>query len=175
MDTEIIQNITGSNKILDHKEKAVRYLKNADHMFTQTYRSIKEPKLLLAVLESLFLSLTNAMTAILCHERQRREISPFHDSFESKFNVFKMEIARKYFIHQDYINLILDIKNAIAMHSKSPVEFSRKGKFVICTSQYETKELTESDMKKTISKAKVFIGIMHSILDDKPDGKWKKP
>ena len=46
-------------------EKAKRHLKVADRMIYVTYPVVKDNKLLMIVMENLFLSLTNAITALM--------------------------------------------------------------------------------------------------------------
>src|SRR3989338_261446 len=93
-------------KFQESRERARRNIQLADHMLTQTYPLVKDPKLLLAVIENIFLALTNAMASVLYYERLFKRIPPFHDNFESKFYLFKMKTAMKYNIGPDYLKLM---------------------------------------------------------------------
>ncbi len=147
------------------REKAVRNLKIADHMLTQTYPHLNDPRLLLTVLENIFLALTNSMGALLHFERLNKNIPPFHDNFESKYNVFKMEVAGKQGISNEHIKFIGDVKNMVAAHRKSPVEFSRKGAFVMCSEDYSMRKVEPAPMKDYLSKARSFVEDVSSIID----------
>lgn|SRR3989338_6406182 len=151
-------------KFQESREKARRNIMLADHMLTQTYPLIKDPKLLLAVIENIFLALTNSMATVLYYERLFKRIPPFHDNFESKFNLFKMKTAIRYNISQEYLYLMQEVKDIIIEHRKSPVEFTRENKFVICSSTYNMKTISVDQMKKYIQKTKSFLEIAESIV-----------
>lgn len=152
------------DKVKETRDKALRNIKIADHMLTQTYPSVKDPKLLLSVLENIFLSLTNAMAAILHYERMYKRIPAFDENFDSKFNTLKLKVAHRYKINKDYLNLISTIKNTIVAHKKSPVEFSRKDVFVICSDSYDMKTVSANEIKKYIDGAKGFVREMQNIV-----------
>jgi hypothetical protein len=73
------------------------------------------------------------------------------------FNAFKARITRRYNINIEYITLIQDIRNILAEHKKSPVEFRRNDKFVICSDTYRLKVISIDNIKGYIEKAKGFI------------------
>ena len=147
------------------RDKALKNLKIADHMLTQTYPVINDSKLLLAVLENIFLATTNALTAILHYEQQYHGLGQFKDVFDTKFNIFKLEVAQKYKVTPDVILFIQGLKNKVMAHKKSPVEFARKDKFVICDETYKTEIVSLPQLKKDLQKAKLFIHFMNNVLD----------
>ena len=153
-------------KFQELKDKAKKNIKIADHMLYVTYPLIKDPKLLLAIIDNIFLTYTNAMAAILHYERLFKRIPPFkEDSFEDKFNIFKDKIIKRHNIDKSYLTEIRNIKDIIVEHKKSPVEFTKADKFVICSDNYRLKTISINDMKKYINKAKVFIEAMNNIID----------
>ena len=139
-------------------------IKIADHMLTQTYPLIKDPKLLLAVMENVRLSLSNSLDALMYFMRERKLIVPFHESFESKYNTFKLHLAKKFDFSTDEINLIMDVKKLVEFHKKSPMEFSRDGKFVICSEDYKMEAISVEQMKKYIKKANLFLKKIEYII-----------
>lgn len=151
-------------KYQEVRDRAVKNIKIADHMLTQTYPIVNDPRLLLTVLENVFLSLTNAMGALLHFERLHKRIPPFNDNFDSKFNMFKMRMVEKHKINKENVKFIGDVKSMIVSHKKSPMEFSRKGVFVMCSGDYNMKTLTPNDMRAYITKAKSFVGDITSII-----------
>ncbi|PIY60565.1 hypothetical protein COY95_01115 [Candidatus Woesearchaeota archaeon CG_4_10_14_0_8_um_filter_47_5] len=146
-------------------EKARRKLHIADHMVCVTYPLLRDNKLLVAALENLFLALTNSMGALLYYERLYKQVPPFHDTFESKFNLFKLKMVRKYRFDTAYLPLMEEIKNIIIQHRKSPVEFARKDSFVICTDNYRTFTVTLVAIKGYIAKTKTFLEKIQSIVE----------
>ena len=150
-------------KFQELREHAKRKISIADHMLTQTYPLVQDPKLLLAVLENVFLAFTNAVGSTLYYERLFKRIPPFQDNFESKFNMFQRRIANKHEIGEKYIETIKEIKNLIIQHKKSPVEFARKDTFIICNENYKMRTISIDDMKSYIKTAKEFINLTQNI------------
>lgn len=146
------------------REIAKEKIKLADHMLYSTFPMVKDPRLLVGVMNNIFLALTNAMSSVLYYDRLFKRIPDFKDDFNNKFNVFKQNVVRRRNIDTEYVNLIQDIKNLIVQHKKSPMEFSRGDKFVICTSSFRYKTISVNDMKKFINKSKLFINEIDSIV-----------
>lgn len=155
------------------REEAKKNIQLADHMLTVTYPLVKDPKLLLAVVENIFLSLTNSMGSVLYHERLFKNIPPFNDNFESKFNMFHEKIIPRHNIDKDYERFIQEVKDIITAHKKSPVEFSRKDSFVICSDEYKMKTISINELKEYISKARSFIQETNTIVS-KHEGIFRK-
>ena len=109
------------------------------------------------IMENIFLAYTNAMAAILYHDRLFKRIPPFQDNFDSKFNMFRERCVEKYDFDKSQVTDIQDIKDIIVQHKKSPMEFVRKDRFVICSDNYRMKTLSLVDIQGYISKAKLFI------------------
>jgi len=140
------------------KEEALKNYRIADHILNVTYPLIKDTKLLLGVTENLFLALTQAMSSILHHERLFKLVPPFHDNFESKFNLLHQKRSR-YNIQQEHLDLMLELKEIILLHKKSPVEFRKKDRFIICTKNYKVKAITANQLKNYLKKTKGFLDL----------------
>ncbi len=137
----------------------------ADHMLTMTYPIVKDPKLLLAVMENIFLALTNSIGSLLHYERNYKRVPPFQDTFVSKFNIFKQKCARRFNIDQEMVLMIQEIKDIIFQHKKSPVEFTRNDSFVICSEDYKMKTISLEKMRNYITKSKIFIQNINNIIN----------
>jgi hypothetical protein len=148
----------------EFRDKAKQNIKIADHMLGVTYPLVKDPKLLLAIMENIFLAYSNSVSAILYHQRLFKKIPPFQDSFESKFNMFKERIVLKHNIDKGHIQDIQDIKEVITEHKKSPIEFARKDRFVICSDHYRMRTIGTNEIQNYINKAKLFIQLMDNIV-----------
>lgn len=146
-------------------KKARRNIQIADHMLTQTYPLVKDPKLLIAVMDNLFLAMSNGMDALLFYEREQKMIAPFHNSFDAKFDIFKLKVAGKYGIELEYITLLQDVKTMVTRHKQSPIEFARKDKFIICSEEYNLTSISLEQMKGFIGKAKQFIDKINKVID----------
>ncbi|MFH1770410.1 MAG: hypothetical protein ABH828_02530 [archaeon] len=146
------------------RDKALKNIRVADHMLIMTYPMVRDPKLLLAVLENIFSSLTNAFSSLLYYERTFKRIPIFNDDFDSKFALFKDKLVSKYDINKEYLNLIETIREILVEHKRSPVEFSRGERFVICSSNYRMKTLSVNDIKKYVAKTKLFVADMDRLV-----------
>ena len=129
----------------------------ADHILTQTYPLLKDPKLLLATTENIFLAYANSIGALLHYDLLFKRIPNFQDNFENKFRIFREKYAGKQGIKQEDIESIRDIKEIIVQHKKSPIEFSRDDQFVICSKSYDMKIIKVSDLKNMMINAKEFV------------------
>jgi len=143
-------------KFQEALEKSRQNLKVAEHMVFVTYPFVKDNKILLAVVENIFLSMTNTMGALLHYERLFRQIPPFHDNYESKLRMFKEKLVRKFRIDQKNLLAMEELKNIILDHKKSPVEFSRANKLVICSDDYSMKTISIESVKVYLSAARQF-------------------
>lgn len=144
-------------KFQELREKAVQTIKKADYMLTMTYPMLQESKILVSVAKNLYSAMEDALTAILEHEKTFKNIPGYSDNFDSKFIIFRDKIAPRYSVPSEHARFISDLREIMSAHSKSPMEFSRKDKFVICSDSYEIRTLTQNDLKKMLNKAKVFI------------------
>ncbi|MBW2993317.1 hypothetical protein KY317_01960 [Candidatus Woesearchaeota archaeon] len=145
-------------------EKARKNFHIADHMLSVTYPLIKDTKLLLAIIENIFLSMTNAMAAVLSLERTYKRVPSFSETFEGKMNVFREKIADQHGVNREFITNMQEIKSIILEHKKSQMEFARKGRFVICSDNYRLRTLGIPEIKIYLSKAKLFIQEMDNII-----------
>lgn len=146
------------------RDKAVQKVKVADHMLFMTYPLVKDPKLLLAIIENIFASLDFGMSALLHHERLFKRIPPFHDSFASRFEIFKNKMIPRYKLSPRHARLINDVRSIISEHKRSPVEFARKDKFIICSPTYSLKTVDTNLVKKYIFETKVFVDNINKIV-----------
>jgi len=150
-------------KFQELRELSNKKILLADHILTQTYPLLKDPKLLLSAVENIFLAYTNSIGSLLYYDRLFKRIPSFNDTFDSKIRVFRNHCVEKYDIKQEDINIIKEIKDIIVQHRKSPIEFSKEDRFVICSDDYKMKTIEVSDLKKMIKNAKDFIRKVNKI------------
>jgi len=151
-------------KFQELREIAKKKINLADHILTQTYPLLKDPKLLVSVIENIFLAYTNAIGSLLHYERLFKRVPQFQDTFESKWRIFINECAHKYKIKQSELDDIRMIKSIIIKHKKSPMEFVRDGRFVICSGDYKIDTISFDELKKLLLNAKVFIANISNIV-----------
>jgi len=145
------------------QSQAQEKLKVADHLVSTTYSLIKEPKLLVSVIENIFNALDLAMTALLEYEKNFKSI-PEYKTFTEKMEVFRRKIATKYNLNHDILSFIVDLKKTLDEHKKSSVEFTKKETFVISDNDYNLTTLKIEDVKKTLTNAKHYVEELFKII-----------
>jgi hypothetical protein len=93
----------------------------------------------------------------LHYEKFFKRLPPFPENFEAKFALFQQNCMSKYRIDKSYVPLIRDVKDFVYEHKRSPMEFVRKDRFVICTDNYQMKAISVEQIKKYITLTKSFI------------------
>ena len=151
-------------KFQELRSAANKKLQLADHILTMTYPLVKDPHLLLSSIENLFLAFSYGMGSVLHYERIFKRIPPFPDNFTSKFELFEDKCAKKYSIDREYLKIIKDLRDIIIAHKKSPMEFSRNERFVICNGDYRTRTISLNEVKSYVQKAKLFIKSISTIV-----------
>ncbi|MBI2134802.1 hypothetical protein HYU09_02345 [Candidatus Woesearchaeota archaeon] len=144
-------------KFQELRNAAMKKLQLADHIITMTYPLVKDSRLLLSSIENLFLAMSYSMGSVLHYELTFKRIPPFPDNFASKFGLFRDKCAKKYNIPDEQLKIMKELREIIIAHKKSPVEFSRKEKFVICEDNYRMRAISPNEVKTYIEKAKLFI------------------
>jgi hypothetical protein len=147
-----------------YREDAKKNIQVADHMLFVTYPLIKDPKLLLAVMENMFLTLTNSMRYLLYYERMFKRVPSFFDTFESKYRLFSEKIIGNYEINEEDLQFLRRIKNILVAHKRSPIEFARRDQFVICSDDYNLEVLGINDIKDYLNKTKKFFYTIDKII-----------
>jgi len=145
--------------------RAKRNLMIADHMIYMTYSVVKDPRLLLTVLENVFLALSNGISAVLNYENLYKRVDHIPDSFEEKLNAF-LAVAERLRIDTRHLSLIKEVKEIIIEHKDSPMEFVRNDRFVICSNNYEMKVISVEQIKNYIGQTKNFLAEVSTILQN---------
>ncbi|MDP7115842.1 MAG: hypothetical protein QF632_04770 [Candidatus Woesearchaeota archaeon] len=148
----------------EYRKRAVKNLHIADHMIYMTYNVVKDPKILVSIMENVFLAASNAITAVLHFEYTYKNIPSVPEGFETKFMLFKHECAEKCGVDASYLKTIRMLKDTIIEHRTSPVEFRRKDKYVICGDNYKMKVIGIEDIKEYIRTIKEFMNLTDNIL-----------
>lgn len=145
-------------------QESEKSLSVADHIIFVTFPLVKDPKLLLAVIEELFKSLEKAMLSLLNYEYTYKRISTIGESFDARFYIFKSRVVPLYHFNNEVLIIFSDLKEILDWHSKSPVEFRKNNEYVICLSDYRMKTITINQLKGYIPVVKEFISRVKQIV-----------
>ncbi|MFP4523805.1 MAG: hypothetical protein ACLFO2_00620 [Candidatus Woesearchaeota archaeon] len=148
-------------RFVQYKDKARRNIQLADHMLTMTYPLVKDPKILLGVLENLFMAVTNSMASVLHYERLHKRVPAFNETFDSKFSTFKSKVVHQHGLDLKWVRFIAELREAVQEHQQSTTEFPRKGKYVMADKDYRLKTLDEALLKDYLKKTKELV---HELL-----------
>lgn len=143
------------------KSQAENKLKIVDHLLSTTYPVIKDPKLLLSALSSLYQALDLAIDAALVFEKNFKS---FQYTPENKIDIFRRKILPKYDIDKEMLVFYNELREIIEGHKNSDVEFTKKETFVISDNKYNLKKLTYEDAKSKYSQAKIYIEKIFEIM-----------
>lgn len=135
-------------------DEALRKVKVADHMLTMTYPLVKDPKILLAILDNIQQSMDLSIKAALTKARSEKKISPYPDNTEGRIATYQQLLAKTHKTPAELIRAYQEIRETLREHETSPVEFRRKESFVICDETYKVRTLTEETLKKYLRAAK---------------------
>lgn len=136
------------------KNKVQHHIRVADHLLTMTYPMLKDPKILASALENMFSALSITLDAVMYYERLFKRVPLYNDNFQSKFTIFKTKVVNNYNISSDTVKFISELKEYVTERKKAPVEFPRKGKYVIADKDYRLRTLAFEDLKKKLTKTK---------------------
>jgi hypothetical protein len=145
---------------MDHQGVAEHKLKVADHLLSMTYPIVKDPKLLIGVIENLYEAMDESITAILEHEK----LIDHNTVPEKKLELFRRKIITKHSLDPKILDFVNELKGILDDHKKSSVEFSKKGKFVISDDKYNLKTLTAEEVKPRVSHAKKYVGTLFKLI-----------
>jgi hypothetical protein len=150
-------------KYIENLDKAAKNLQTADHMLYMTYPLVKEKRLLLKILNEIYLVTLNIINAILQYEYIYKRINLYK---ESKINLqtFRNKCAARYSITGEQVEKVLEIFNLAEKHKKSPFEFVRNNKVVIMTNALKTDTITIEKMKEYILLSKDILRKADTII-----------
>lgn len=120
-------------KFMINLDEASKSIQLADHMIYITYHLLKEKKILLNALEKIYEAVIQIINAILQYDYMWKRIQLYSNP-KDNFDTFVQKCAPRYSISQSDIVQITELFKIVEMHKKSPMEFVRREKVVIMSS-----------------------------------------
>lgn len=143
--------------------EAEKKIRTTDHLITQTYPMLQEPKMLLVGLKSMHEAQIQIINSILEYEILfNRAKNP--STKEEKIIEFKKHSKR--LALEKYTQLIQETKEILDIQKTSPVEFFRQNSLVICDNDYKITKITEEIVKKTLIQTKEFLTESKKIINE---------
>lgn len=147
-------------------KKAVKHYDAAEYFLNVTYPSLKDPILFIGIITNIFSSMEAAMDSVLIHGQNQGMVPKGATTFLEKLRLFRSRSAPQHSIPHEYLHRMADLKNVLDFHKKSPIEFRRKGTFVICAQEYEVQSLTVTDIRSHLTKAQEFLKLVEGIIEN---------
>ncbi|MBS3138096.1 hypothetical protein J4207_00150 [Candidatus Woesearchaeota archaeon] len=145
-------------------QQSLRQLRVADHIFNVTHPLLQDPKLLLGVIDNLYISLQSAMKALLLYDCARKNIPAFLDTADARVRMFQVKSMPLHHLDMTHLNHFYEIRELIRRHRTSSVEFRRKDQFVICTPNYELTIVTADKIRRYLIKTKQFVELIGTVI-----------
>lgn len=140
-------------KFLLSLDSASKIVKTADHMIYITFPLIREKRLLVKILDEIYLVVLNVVNAILQYEYAYKRITLYRDA-RTNFSTFREKCASRFNINQEEVAKIVEIFKIVEKHKQSPMEFVRKDKLIILSDNLHTDTITVDKLKEYIITAK---------------------
>jgi len=150
-------------KFIENLDKSASLLQTADHLLYMTYPLIREKRLLLKILNEIYLVALGVVNAILQYEYFYKRINLYKDA-KANFQTFREKCAPRYNITPQQIAKILEIFDLAEKHKTSPFEFVRNDKIVIMTNTLHTDTITIEKMKDYIFASKDLLRKAEAII-----------
>ncbi|HII29603.1 hypothetical protein COT48_04990 [Candidatus Woesearchaeota archaeon CG08_land_8_20_14_0_20_47_9] len=137
-------------------EDAHRSIRIADHLISVTYPMVGDKKLFISILRNIFNAFKCCVDALVFYDEKRG--SPLsvggRASFEERLSLFSINLTARYNISPAFAKLINEIREILLEHRKSPVEFVRHNRVIICSESYKLRVLSEAQLKEYIRRAR---------------------
>ncbi len=148
-------------------EKAQFQYDAAFHLLTVTHPLVKDPKLLLGILNNILASMEHAMDSLLQYEKQLQLVPNYGSTFLEKLNTFRLKSSRRNNILPEHTQTLTTIKEILNLHKVSPMEFKRHDRLVICSKDYHLQQLSAADIREYLDYNKAFLDKISVIINRK--------
>src|SRR3989344_1462778 len=145
-------------------KKALNDFKTVDHMVYVTYPLINDPKLMFGIVDKLFNTLIDVITAVLNYDYLYKRISRVPENLNDRLELFKKVINKRYNFDRTIFSLLEDLNKFKEFRKRSPMEFVRRGNLIVCSSGFNTQSLNYKKMKDYVNKSKEFVADAGGLL-----------
>src|SRR3989338_6738116 len=128
----------------------------AEHMLTQTYPLVKDPKLFLSVVDNLFLAMTYATGSLLHLYMEVKKIGEFKENFDEKIHLFDKRHV-DWGLSREYGDAMRKMHTLILDHHKSSMVFVKDDQLIICSDEYLITKIDKSLMNQLLQMARSYI------------------
>ncbi len=142
---------------LEQIEEAKKALRIADHLAYVTFPLIGDEKITNMITNNLQISAIKSLEALLNYEKYYKRISNIPETFDDKFDIFKMEVSKRYNIGSEIIFTIKEIND---ISSKKDLNLN----FDFFQDNYKFKKLGLKKIKEYINIVKLLVNKIDFII-----------
>ncbi|MCD6590230.1 hypothetical protein J7K74_03540 [Candidatus Woesearchaeota archaeon] len=153
---------------MDYKEmlrEAMEEVRVADHMLIMTYPLVRDPKMLLAIIQKLLNACEKSLTAATSFEYEWKRINALPKEFMTKLKLLKEGFQKDYGFTPQELKIVKEVYNIIQEHRTASIEFSRHEKFIISNNDYRLRTITQDQIKRYVPIIKSFIEKIKKRID----------
>ncbi len=141
--------------------EAINAFRTADHLAYVSYPLLKDKRLLLAIVQNLYLAGAKCMEALLRYERLYKRISVIPEDFNSRLSIIEKDLAKNANIGIKTLNSIRELDFLSKHHRDSPTEFYRRDKLVICSEGFADIRTVDIELlKEHTSNLRKFLEVL---------------
>ncbi len=128
--------------------EAQKALARAAYLVHRTYPEVKEPKLFVSIADALAAALVNGIGSVMDLERRNARVIVDQKDFDTEVTLFRKHCVPKYKIDENAIVVLRKCMTILKAQKEYPVSFSRQGRWVICSEDYDEKVVLDEKMVK---------------------------
>ncbi len=138
---------------------ARRKLAVADHILSQTYTLVKDPKLLLVVLAHIADALDAGVAEALEEAVRDRRLIVMPADLRARLAALRTAGR----IDDAAVRFVQELHETLQERKKAPVEFVRKERLVICDETYALRTLSEEQLKDQLQRARDILDALEKV------------
>jgi hypothetical protein len=154
-------------------KEANKAFETADHLAYVTYPVVNDTRLIVNIIDNMYIALKKGVEAILYYEWLYKRIYNLSDNFNTNLEIFKNNIAKKYDFSQKDLDLIDQIKQIMDSKIESSMQFQRKDRFVLASPNYKLKILNLPQVKNHLIGTKVFLNKLN-LMYENANGRFRR-
>ena len=151
--------------VTKHLSEAEQRLGVASHLLTRTYPLVNDSRMLLAVAKELHQVNILATSAFLETELANKRIPVLPKNPETRIDLLE-ESLKKHSLAEDILKNVKELHEIIVKHEKSPVEFAKPDKFVICDNDYKLITVSVDNLKSALSTTRSYLESINKIVSE---------
>jgi len=154
-------------------QEANKAFETADHLAYVTFPVVNDTRLIVNIIDNIYIALKKGVEAILYYEWLYKRIYNLSDNFDTNLQMFKDHIAKRYDFSQKDLDLIDQVKQIMDSKVEASMQFTRKDRFVLASPNYKLKVLNLPQVKNHLISTKVFLNKLN-LMSENVNGRFRR-